>query len=938
MDMDGPNPLAEANNFLMNNNAAVNIAPGSDQPLADAVPPAEEEDAHSDLETDDFDLSGFAEEFANYVSPDEEAPRPCVTYEIKLPKITEFSRTDIHTALATLPLRLVTIVEGLNPIGKATVYADDAQLALEQLKKAGYSVIPAPPSRDDAEAWELYRARSIYFLGVSAGTTQYRTKAERRQSEMAFVTWVNERVTLLVQADPNVNFEPPFIHDAHHVYNSNVHISTTFLETSSPELATFLQGKVISTPEQEYHLGHVQDEEDVLVSVKILNSSPIHRDSMTAARVRDVLIDRANSFLAEKLRDPIPPPIRVQLRWFKDGRPADPVLQWNNKEDRDRAFKSLSSLHRKTIVIKKWTKRPALYSVFLLVLRAERAPYSPPSLSLLRCGDVESNPGPYATRGGIKCTHCPNKATYYCDRCGMHFSCNLAKCVDSLRAHVNERRCLAPSPYSTQLRRLASLPALTGVNPDPVNKTVELAALSSPNITILSLNANGRLNSKSDDLRHLVDKTKPSIILFQETHFRDEVDISVLDLLLQNYSIFATPPPKSGANTQGTGLAVAISSNIAHNYLVSNISKRYQVVTAKDKSLVLHNTYFRSGRQHLKGRYGLLVDVLTQLTHQPNARHIIGGDFNFVDNPTLDAVGLKHPPRDKHLSDAFHNAGLIDTFRSEHPLTIGITRPTPNNKNEGSRLDRFYTNDTTLIGKTLIISEYVGCISDHVPVLFTTTIPLPRMGPTPTRRPARHVQFLSDPKLLDQFQNEITTMRETHSTPFTLPELVEKLEELRKKLSPMVKPTPDPVRIQAQRLYNKFKKLDRILAHARNVIRGKPTAEQSLQKLQNLLRRSPAELQHLPILLQNGKHVDLYKATRTLATKAKRKWKTANHTYLSSITDKAVEIYTKSRSIYGINKMLNGRLRPRQVPRWVYKNGSPTDNPETVQDEIEKSL
>jgi exonuclease III len=117
-----------------------------------------------------------------------------------------------------------------------------------------------------------------------------------------------------------------------------------------------------------------------------------------------------------------------------------------------------------------------------------------------------------------------------------------------------------------------------------------------------------------------------------------------------------------------------------------------------------------------------------------NFHLIIGGDFNYVDNPVLDKIFPSgKPSRDednavRKIFDEFKVVyGLTDVFRLFYSTVESITFYSKIHKS-CSRLDRFYVNNSML--GSIIATEHVNVLwADHKAVKCTVRLGSNPRGP-----------------------------------------------------------------------------------------------------------------------------------------------------------------------------------------------------------------
>ena len=113
---------------------------------------------------------------------------------------------------------------------------------------------------------------------------------------------------------------------------------------------------------------------------------------------------------------------------------------------------------------------------------------------------------------------------------------------------------------------------------------------------------------------------------------------------------------------------------------------------------------------------------------------IIGGDFNCVENITLDARSRKDKKSNnvKYLKKLCHYGGLTDLFMAQYPATVAFTHVsvTASQIPVSACLDRFYISNFLLPSvKDVLISPCVSSDHDYVILSLSIKSPFPPQGP-----------------------------------------------------------------------------------------------------------------------------------------------------------------------------------------------------------------
>ena len=111
--------------------------------------------------------------------------------------------------------------------------------------------------------------------------------------------------------------------------------------------------------------------------------------------------------------------------------------------------------------------------------------------------------------------------------------------------------------------------------------------------------------------------------------------------------------------------------------------------------------------------------------------NIVGGDFNVVDDPTLDRTGgtlsSHHTHGIHHLNSTLAAFQLVDVWRLNHPTALRFTWRSPHHilPRIQSRLDRFYVS-SSLNTRPVVTEFYANPWSDHSYITFEFTPALAR--------------------------------------------------------------------------------------------------------------------------------------------------------------------------------------------------------------------
>jgi len=166
-------------------------------------------------------------------------------------------------------------------------------------------------------------------------------------------------------------------------------------------------------------------------------------------------------------------------------------------------------------------------------------------------------------------------------------------------------------------------------------------------------------------------------------------------------------------------------------------------------SFRLVNVYLQSG--NAAGQRFFIQQHVPGLVSQPAnpAHQIWGGDFNFVEDPSMDrfSTSASYTSRDNGTGEIWRNAtpNLTDQFRRLKPHSKSYSRLA---RGSASRIDRLYATHhfNSFIAKCTT-GDGTG-FSDHRPVTLTLNARTPTQGPG---LPRTRTTFAKDPGLRQQF-------------------------------------------------------------------------------------------------------------------------------------------------------------------------------------------
>jgi len=148
---------------------------------------------------------------------------------------------------------------------------------------------------------------------------------------------------------------------------------------------------------------------------------------------------------------------------------------------------------------------------------------------------------------------------------------------------------------------------------------------------------------------------------------------------------------------------------------------------AKSYSVYLHNIYAPSEPGEREGFFAALPTGF-----EPDAQHIVGGDFNVILSEKLDSFQplSGNLQRVKALTQWLTALSLVDVYRQDNPTTISYTSPKHNN-----RLDYIFVSESMYVSaKTTSTHIHADTSSDHSACTFELA-PQARRSTGPWRTP-----------------------------------------------------------------------------------------------------------------------------------------------------------------------------------------------------------
>ena len=246
---------------------------------------------------------------------------------------------------------------------------------------------------------------------------------------------------------------------------------------------------------------------------------------------------------------------------------------------------------------------------------------------------------------------------------------------------------------------------------------------------ILSFNVNG--------IRAVVGKTfiedmqaqAPDVICLQETKATPE-QVAAAVAPLTEYQVFANSAERKGYS--GTAILTKVAPiAVTYDIGIPEHDSEGRVICAEFEGFYLITVYVpNSGSELLRLGYRQTWDAafLAYLKNLEKSKPVlVCGDFNVAHQ----AIDLARPKENYNKAagymqeeidgmNAFTSAGLLDSFRTMHPVTIKYSwwsyRAGAREKNVGWRIDYFLVSEAFIpkLKEAFILNDVFG--SDHCPV------------------------------------------------------------------------------------------------------------------------------------------------------------------------------------------------------------------------------
>lgn len=246
---------------------------------------------------------------------------------------------------------------------------------------------------------------------------------------------------------------------------------------------------------------------------------------------------------------------------------------------------------------------------------------------------------------------------------------------------------------------------------------------------IISFNVNGIRAIAQKSFLPDMQTVDADIICLQETKATVE-QVKETVATLSEYQVFANEAEKKGYS--GTAILTKIKPiSVEYDMGIAEHDTEGRVICAEYDSYYLVTVYVpNSGSELLRLGYRQTwdADFLAYLKKLEDKKPVlVCGDFNVAHK----AIDLARPKQNYNKAagymqeeidgmDAFHQAGLIDTFRALNPEEVKYSwwsyRAGARQKNIGWRIDYFLCSESFMpsVKESFILNEVLG--SDHCPV------------------------------------------------------------------------------------------------------------------------------------------------------------------------------------------------------------------------------
>ncbi len=289
-----------------------------------------------------------------------------------------------------------------------------------------------------------------------------------------------------------------------------------------------------------------------------------------------------------------------------------------------------------------------------------------------------------------------------------------------------------------------------------------------PPLRIASINIQGLARGKHAALGQALKFHNLDIVLLQETWVLPDKEQSIAnDDSFRGWQFYWSAARRSSRASQGrptSGVAVAVRRSLVDSGCLSILtispSSTGRLVRLRCKwgghTFTLVNAYFPNTPSE---QLTFIRSHLVPLSESTTDPLIVAGDFNFVEDPALDARSSVGAGRgaDARVANTWRDQlpGLVDIWRHRHPRGRLFSRL---DSRSASRIDRYYASRN--------IQPYVAqhscsdLLAGHSDHRLLVAVLHPRAAPDRPRLPSRRVRvdFLVDDNLKDRLRSELDSL------------------------------------------------------------------------------------------------------------------------------------------------------------------------------------
>ena len=250
--------------------------------------------------------------------------------------------------------------------------------------------------------------------------------------------------------------------------------------------------------------------------------------------------------------------------------------------------------------------------------------------------------------------------------------------------------------------------------------------MAAKTMSILSLNTGGlATKARRQRIMAALKLSAHDIILLQETHIFNDVTAQRCRAEWEGTSVWCLGTPQSC----GVAILFKIGLIVNINKIVCHPNGRLLEVQCEIDNIpyYLVNVYCPNSSKERNAFLNSLTNIIIGAT----GKIILGGDFNSIEDSTMDKIYSKKPTRfraysKKALVDLRQKCHLIDTYRYLHPQGLNTTHHSISN-NVKSRIDRILVSSGQEFGLLSAgMTSFVDC--DHRGVIARLKSEAPLRG------------------------------------------------------------------------------------------------------------------------------------------------------------------------------------------------------------------